>query len=242
MMQAIPVSLRLLAALCCAIVTAATVAAPATLTQPVSSDGETITLRLTLQQLRGLQFELWVQNAAGGYDAITPVAERAYLGTVDEYPGAVASGILQDDGQFRGAVYFERGATWLTLGGAVTSALGMTPPSKFGLPSFTVEAGHAGTTTYGFDVGVDADHDYLTARAGGSIARAFEMIEYSVAITRAAAAQDPYNTDNGSKLTLTAIRDEWNANHADADRDVVAGSGRTQRLEPDPRLGSGWWR
>ena len=68
-------------------------AAPATWTQSVTYNGETITMQLTKENLRGPNFELWSQNSSGGYDAVTPVDERSYIGTVDKYPGAVSCGI-----------------------------------------------------------------------------------------------------------------------------------------------------
>ena len=223
------------------LLSAALYAAPATLTQPVMYNSETITLRLTKQNLRGPHFELWAQNAGGGYDVMTPVEERAYIGTVDEYSGAIASGILQDDGQFRGAVYFDRGGTWWTLGTSVIDTRALTQPTTYNYPSYTVSAGHGGTTTYRFDVGVDADYDYYSSRAGGSVAKAFEMIEYSVATTRAlymqnvllrpylgrviirtSQVQDPADGLTGNAY-LNALRTEWQANQTDADRDVVSG-------------------
>ena len=88
-----------------------TFAAPATWEQEVTYNGETITMQLTKENLRGSNFELWSQNAAGDYAVIPAVDERSYMGTVDGYPGAVSCGVLQDDGQFRGAVYFDRGVT-----------------------------------------------------------------------------------------------------------------------------------
>lgn len=219
----------------------AVVAAPATWVQSVTYNGETITMRMELQNLRGAHFELWAQNSSGTYDVITPVAERSYIGTVDEYPGAISCGIIQDDGQFRGAIYFDRGGTWFTLGGAVSGTRGDTQPASFSIPGWTTTAGMAGTTMYGFDVGIDADHDYYTVRAGSNIAKTFELIEFSVAATRALymnnallrpylgrviirtdAAQDPANGLTGGNY-LDAVRNEWNNNHTDADRDVVAG-------------------
>ena len=216
-------------------------AAPAALTQSVTYNGETITLHLTRQNLRGSHFELWAQNSSGGYDVIAPVEERAYLGTVDEYPSAIASGILQDNGQFRGAVYFDRGGTWWTLGSSVTGTRGLTQPTSYTYPGYTVSAGHGGIRTYGFDVGVDADYDYYSSRAGSNIATCFEMIEYSVAVTRAlymqnvllrpylgrviirtSQAQDPANGLTGGDY-LNAVRTEWNTNQTDADRDLVSG-------------------
>ncbi|NNC87940.1 MAG: cadherin-like domain-containing protein [Akkermansiaceae bacterium] len=232
---------KLLPLLAWAVVAPVLGASPATLVQSVTHDGETITLRLTLEDLRGAHFELWAQNATGGYDVITPVDERSYLGTVDEYPGAVASGILQDDGTFRGAVYFDRGGSWFTLGSAVQYTRGINQPSSFGFPAYSATPGQAGTTMYGFDVGIDADYDYFSVRAGSDIARTFEYIEFSVAATRALYMQNallrPYlgrviiradqGQDPADGLTggsyLDALRNEWNTNHTDADRDVVGG-------------------
>ena len=223
-------------------------AAPATLTNSVTYNGETITMRLTKETLRGSEFELWSQNASGTYDVITPVDERSYMGTVDGYPGAVSCGILQDDGQFRGAVYFDRGATWFTLGTGVveTRALDYSTFSAFQTPSApTVGAGQAGSTMYAYDLGVDADYDYFN-RAGNNVAKAFEGIEYSVCVVRAiymrdallrpylgrviirsTLAQDPYVglTSGGY---LRALRAEWNTNHTDTEHDLVSGVSPTK--------------
>ena len=57
---------------------------PAIHMQIVNCEGETITLRLTRQNLRGSNFKLWASNSGGTYEVISPVGERSYLGTVDE--------------------------------------------------------------------------------------------------------------------------------------------------------------
>ncbi|MCK4564594.1 MAG: cadherin-like domain-containing protein, partial [Verrucomicrobia bacterium] len=223
-------------------------AAPATLVQSVTYNGETVTMQLTQETLRGSEFELWSQNSSGGYDVITPVDERSYMGTVDGYPGAVSCGILQDDGQFRGAVYFDRGVTWFTLGTTVveTRALDYGTFSAFQYPSApTVGAGQAGSTMYAYDLGVDADYDYFS-NAGNNVAKAFEGIEYSVClvraiymrdallrpylgrvIIRATLAQDPY-TGLSQGDYLGALKTEWNTNHTDANRDLVSGASPTK--------------
>ena len=228
--------------------TVAAFAAPISLTQSVSYDGETVTMQLTKQDLRGSEFELWSQNASGGYDVITPVDERSYMGTVDGYPGAVSCGILQDDGQFRGAVYFDRGVTWFTLGTTVveTRALDYSTYSAFQTPSApSVGAGQAGSTMYAYDLGVDADYDYFN-RAGNNVAKAFEGIEYSVCVVRAiymrdallrpylgrviiraTLAQDPY-TGLSQGDYLNALRTEWNTNHTGANSDLVSGASPTK--------------
>ena len=165
----------------------------ATLTQSVTYSGETITMRLTQEDLRGEHFELWVQNSAGGYDVVEPVTERSYMGTVDEYPDAISCGILGDDGTFRGAVVFDRGVTWYTANDAVVDTRGLTYAtfSDYQYPGApTIQAGQAGSTMYGFDVGIDADYDYFHDTGGGSIAQTFENIEYSVCLVRAMYMKD----------------------------------------------------
>ncbi len=224
-------------------------AAPATLTQSVSYQGETITLQLKIEDLRGANFELFTQNASGGYDVVTPVAERSYLGTVAEYPGAVSCGILQDDGQFRGAVYFDRGVTWFTLGTSVveTRALDYGNFTNFQIPTTSsVTPGQAGSDTYSFEMGIDADYNYYNTTSGGSVAKAFETIEYSISVTRAIymrdallrpylgrviirtdLANDPYTglTQGGY---LDAVRTEWNNNQTTTDPALVAGVSPTK--------------
>ncbi len=221
-------------------------AAPATFVQSITHDGETVTMRMKLQNLRGANFALWAQNAAGDYDIITPVDERSYLGTVDEYPDAVSCGILQDDGTFRGAIYFDRGVTWRTLGNAVegTQALNYAADTftDYNIPGApSVSAGQAGSTTYGYDIGIDAENGYYTGPGTSSVAKTFELIEYNISLTRAQymrdallrpylgrvivrtdAAQDPYTAVGGGDY-LNTLRTHWNTNHGDANSDLVAG-------------------
>ncbi len=222
----------------------AALAAPATLVQSVTYNSETITMRLTKATLRGANFELWAQNASGGYDVIVPVEERSYMGTVDEYPGAVSCGILLDSGEFRGAVYFDRGETWFTQGTGVfgSRALNYDTFSNFQIPTApSVGAGQAGSTMIAFDVGIDADYDNYSVRGSGNISNTFEFLELGLSLTRAIYMRDtllrPYlgrvivrtsqSHDPANGLTggtyLNAVRAEWNTNHTDADRDVVAG-------------------
>ena len=220
-------------------------AAPATLTQSVVRNGNTITMQLKRENLRGSNFELLTQNSSGAYVPVTPVAERSYIGTVDGFPGAIASGVLQDNGTFRGAIYFDRGETWFTLGTSVvdTRALGYHNFSDFMLPTApTVSAGHGGTTMYGYELCMDAANDYVSAN--GSVAKTFEMIEYSVALTRAlymrdvllrpylgrvilrtTSSQSPYNgigSGQGNDY-LAAVKAEWENNQTDVSPALVAG-------------------
>jgi hypothetical protein len=209
-------------------------------------------MNLTKQNLRGPNFELLVQNSAGGYDPVTPVEERSYLGTVAEHSGAVSCGVLKDNGDFQGAVYFDRGVTWFTLNGAVYETRGL----NYGADAFhdfqwpetaLVTPGHAGTTTYRMDVGVDASRDYFVQQ--GSVASCVEMIEYSVnnvralyqsnallrpalarVIIRGDANRDPY----AASMELGKVETEWEANQTGAARDVVCG------IDPSYNGGLAW--
>ena len=220
-------------------------AAPATLTQSVTRNGVTVVMQLKRENLRGPNFQLRTQNLTGGYDVVTPVDERSYIGTVDGYPAAISSGILRDNGTFQGAIYFDRGVTWFTSGTSVVDTRGLEYAtfSDFQIPTVaTVSAGHGGTTMYGYELGVDASNDYFVAR--GSVANTFETIEYSVAVTRAlymrdvllrpylgrviirtTLAQSPYATIGSSQgqAYLDAVKAEWNNNQTDTDPDLVAG-------------------
>lgn len=216
-------------------------AAPDTLIQLVTYNNETITLRLTRENIRGANFELLAQNEAGSYDTITPVAERSYIGTVDEYSAAVSYGILQDDGIFKGGVIFDRGDDWYILNNAVTSTTTISQPNSFSYTPQTVLPGQAGLSVYGFDVGIDARYEYFNERGSGSISKTLETIEYSLTQNRALYLHDallrPFlarvivrtdpTQDPASGLTggnyLDAVKNEWNTNQTDANRDVVAG-------------------
>lgn len=226
------------------LISTAAIAAPETLTQSVTHEGETITMQLTKENLRGENFELWSQNAAGTYDIIDVVPERSYVGTVDEYPGAISCGILQDNGIFRGAVYFKRGGSWFTSGNSVNSTRGMDAETWTGYnvsSSPTVTAGQAGSTMYAYELAVDVDYNYFGS-AGSNNSTAFESIEYSVAlvratymrdallrpylgrvIIRATLEHDPY-TGQSQGGYLSALKTEWENNQSDTNPDLVAGA------------------
>jgi Concanavalin A-like lectin/glucanases superfamily/HYR domain/Metallo-peptidase family M12 len=225
-------------------------AAPATWVQTITNNNETITLRLTREDLRGAHFEFWSQNAAGGYDVVTTVAERSYIGTVDEYSGAISCGILQDNGIFRGAVYFDRGKAWNTLGMAVVGTRATNYDAgvfnNYQFPTEpTVGVNQAGTNMYRFDVAVDADHNFYT-NAVSSMSNALEHIEYSFScmravymrdallrpylarvIVRSTLAHDPY-TGLTQGDYLNALRSHWNTNQTTALRDLVYGVSPTK--------------
>lgn len=233
-------------------------AAPETLTQVVTYQGKTATMRLTRLDLRGQYFEVLTQNAAGTYDPYSPVAERSYMGTVDEFPGAISAGILKDDGTFWGAVIFDRGGTWHTLGSAVTSTRYDNARPNFAFPSLELTPGQAGTTIYGFDIAADVNSDSFTA-TGSNISKSFEGVEYTMTVLRALymsnALLRPHlarvvirtsaAVDNlkgmTEQATLPLLKAEWLANQTTANRDFVALAGRNMGgVSYGPGIGNTW--
>ncbi|WP_051471245.1 Ig-like domain-containing protein, partial [Patulibacter minatonensis] len=220
------------------------------LVQTVTRNGETLTMRLHKVPLRGPHFEVRVQNLLGGYDAYAPTGpDRAYLGTVDGRPGAVASGIVADDGDLRGQIAFDRGATWFTDGTTVTGTRGLDAPTLKWPSTTTLSPGLADGRMRAWDLGVDVTSGYYlnAGRGGSSAAKTLEQVEYSLSnvraiymrdaetmprlgrvVVRAVAARDPF-APGGTTAGLGAFRDEWRANQTDAVRDealvVDAGGG-----------------
>ena len=136
-----------------------------------------------------------MQNSSGTYDTYNRCRRSVpILETVDEY--SRGSCLRYSDGwtvPFKGAVYFDRGATWFTQGSSVTGTRGdqYTNFTNFQYPTASsVTAGQAGSTTYGYDVGIDAEYGYYSGPGGSSTAKTFELIEYSVCLNRAMYMRD----------------------------------------------------
>ena len=214
-------------------------AAPETLTQSVTYNGETITMQLTRVDLRGDHFEILIQNSSGGFDPYIPVDERSYIGTVDEYPDAISYGVLLDNGQVMGGVSFDRGVGWYTLDDQVyeTKALGYTRDQfsdfKFSTSPVTTEA-PANPNMLGFDVGLDFAYDYYTEKGGQDPVTVFENAEVSVNNARALWMRDGLIQPYLARVIIRAsqaydpnelgisVTDEWKTNQTDANRDMVA--------------------
>ncbi|WP_169853159.1 DUF7594 domain-containing protein [Anaerohalosphaera lusitana] len=206
--------------------------APATITQQVSDGNETITLQMTKETIRGSYFEVLVQNSSGTYDTYTAGEVRTYMGTVDEYPGAIAAGILLSNDVLKTRVYFDRGYTWFTYGSSVTGTRGDLT-STYALPTTdTISANHAGTDTYLFDIGIDVEYRHYSdsSRGGSSVAKCLENVEFSMANMKAVYTRDlllrpalgrvivrtsqtycPYYGLTGGSI-LDATRAEWENN------------------------------
>ena len=205
--------------------------------QPVTRDGETVTMRLRKVPLRGPNFELRVQQGDGSYSTpVVPIGDRAFIGTVDERPRAYASAIVTTDGHLRGSVVFDRGGTWFTEDGAVRDTDGLDAAMPAWPSKPTLAPGRADGKLRIWDLAVDSDSEFLAER-GGSIAAGLDTIEYAVSnvratylqnaalmprlarvILRSSGANDPYTGTSGF---LGQSRDHWRAAQADARRDEV---------------------
>jgi len=205
--------------------------------QRVTHEGRTVTMRLTKVPLRGPHFELRVQQADGSYaKPDVPIGERAFLGTVDEDPAAVASGIVLADGRLRGSIVFDRGGTWFTLDSAVAGTRGLDAPTYAWPGKPNLAAGKAGTVTRGWDLAVDSDSEFH-AEHGASVPVLLDLLEYGISnvralyaqnallqprlarvILRTSAARDPFTGTSGF---LGQLRDHWRAEQTDAVRDEV---------------------
>lgn len=218
------------------------------ITQTVTYNGKTVTVRLQPFSLRAPGFEVLVQQADGSMVAQSVGTERGYLGSVDGDAGAVASAIRRSDGVLEGTITFDRGATWRFRDGVVYSTRGLTPPASYKWPSATsasrnvsTSSGQAGITTYRWDIGYDLANDWFTdpGTINGSVAKALDAVESEVAgmtglyisnallrpalgrvIIRANAAKDPYAVKDS---LLNKITNEWADNQTDANVDVVVG-------------------
>ncbi|MEN8127685.1 MAG: LamG-like jellyroll fold domain-containing protein [Planctomycetota bacterium] len=214
---------------------------PATLTQSVTDGVETITLQMTLESIRGSNFEVLVQNSSGTYDTHTAAAVSTYIGTVDEYPGAIAAGILKSDGDLWAKVYFDRGYTWFTLGSSKYGERGDMAIETHMPTRDSAQPGHAGTTTYQWDQCVDVAWDTYAesgAPGAGDPATCLEQVEFTMMQLKAIYLTDAllvpalsrvvmrgsetYCPYEGVSDRLVALRDEWRDNHSDAQKDLVA--------------------
>lgn len=214
---------------------------PENLVQTVNY-GSGITLRLNKTPLRGEHFEVLVQNSTGGYDTYQPTGERAYMGTVDEYPGALAAGILLDNGTFQGTVQFDRGAQIHTLGTDVTisKGTGNAIDNGFNYPTkdSVLPGSHPNSTVYEFDAAFDASYSYYH-HMGDSVDACLEQIEFSATcikaiylrdalvmpkisrvVVRTSQEHDPYDNDL-DEVTLDDIKSEW-VNNQGSERDTVS--------------------
>ena len=191
-------------------------------------------MNLKKESVRGPNFHVMVQNSSGTYDSYTPGEVRSYIGTVNEDPAAMSAGYLLNNGTLLGVIYFDRGGTWFTTNGSVTSTRGFDTPTYTFPSDSTVTAGHAGSYMYEYGVGVDVDYRDYSLAYGSSVEKTVQYVEYNFAlfkpiqmsnalikpclerlIIRASQSYCPYDGTTGTAI-LPLVRDEWETNQSDA--------------------------
>ncbi|RYD67800.1 MAG: hypothetical protein EOP83_02025 [Verrucomicrobiaceae bacterium] len=221
---------------------ATTSAADLNITHAVTYNGQTATMQLTRQNLRGPNFEVVKQESNGSFTPVTVTSERAYLGTVDEFPDAVASGILTEAGVFRGLIIFDRGNTWYVQGSTVHRTLGWNLANYFRYPTLQATPGQIGSSMTHLELAFDVSSGAYT-NLGGTLPQALEEVEYAAAlqrglymtnvlvrpyiarvIVRSSGTSDPYVGLTTGQF-LNAVKSEWQTNQASEPRNLVAGIG-----------------
>ncbi|HEU5223516.1 MAG TPA: RICIN domain-containing protein [Candidatus Lumbricidophila sp.] len=221
------------------------------ITQTMTYNGKTVTVRLQPFQLRGAKFEVLVQQADGSLARQSVRGERAFLGSVDGDSAARVSAIRKSDGSLEGKIVFDRGqAQWSFRDGTVTGAQAQSYPDfKWPVSDdvnrlVSAAPGQAGANVYLFDVGYDATSEWVNdSSIGGSVDKALDIMEQEIIqmastyintvklrpalgriILRADPTHDPYRDGGG----LSATQAEWSANQSDANVDVIV-----QHREPN---------
>lgn len=200
---------------------------PDTFTRTISTAGESLTVRFSLHPIRSSNFGVLVQQPGGGFLTHSADVSRTYLGTVDERPGAIACGLLHEDGTLWARISLEDGKTWTTTGGTASQSGSDFTPAW---PNTVVGPGGAGSTTYAAEVGIDSTYNHFIA-CGGTPDAVVEKCEFAVLSTnmiylrdaailhqigkiviRADQASDPYVPDGGDTAALLPhVRTLWNA-------------------------------
>src|SRR5688572_10122070 len=73
-------------------------APPATFSRNITNGSTTLTVDFALHPIRSTNFNVQVQDSTGVFTPYTAGAERTYLGTIANRPGALAAGYLRADG------------------------------------------------------------------------------------------------------------------------------------------------
>jgi len=200
---------------------------PSSFSRTITHGGESLVVDYASHPVRGPAFEVLVQDASGALVPHAAAGSRIYLGTVPGRPGAMAAGLLKEDGRLITRINFESGVEWIDDGGSV-SQRGNTSWSP-NWPEELPGSGGAGPNVYAAEVAVDAPHDLYLA-AGGTVDDTVEICEFSLmatnlpylrdaaivhqlgrVIVRSAPSQDPYEAIGGDAGgLLNGVRDQWN--------------------------------
>ncbi len=203
-------------------------APPETFTRAVSGPGGSVTVDFVHHPIRSANFQVWVQGAGGTFTAWEPGEARTYLGTVQDHPGAVATGLLKANGTLFCRIAFENGVEWSSTGG--TASVRGNTDWEPAWPTLVVGPGGAGSAVRMAETGVDCSYRQYLA-CGSNFETTVQMAEFSVMATnstylrdaaivhhigkvviRSNAAADPYEPlGSDTNPQLTTVRSQWNS-------------------------------
>ena len=203
----------------------------------VSHDGQSVTIEFQSYSVRGPNFAVLVQETGGTFRSHTPPSPSTYLGTVRDHPGATAAAIIRADGRIFSRISFEDGVEWFSAGN-VTRVRGQGDAGFIMWPNIPVPPGGAGQDIYAAEVGADTDSTYVVAVGG--VAKAIEILEYSVLaanqvylrdvgithlleriIIRGDATSDPYPNDMTGSEVFNEVARQWGSVLPTGTQDMV---------------------
>ncbi len=160
---------------------------PPSFTAEVPTLLSSVTINFTAHPLRSANFGVLVQHADGSFAGFNMPTSRIYIGTVQGHPGALAVGLLKENGNLFTKVAFENGVEWSSAVGLTIVRGGTNWAPAW--PTSTLGAGGAGSVVYEAEVGIDLTHRYYLD-AGSNVRNAVEMAEYSVMSVNLAFVRD----------------------------------------------------
>jgi hypothetical protein len=200
-----------------AIVLAASAAlaqAPASFTADITNGASVVTVDFVQHPIRSANYIVYLQDATGAFNPVTPPESRTYIGTVRDNPGALAAGTLKPDGTLLARVSFDTGVEWNKTATSV-STRGSTTWTHNWPTTANIGAGGAGTNVYAAEVGVDSSYKHFQ-QSSLDVDTDIYIIEHSVMC-----ANVVYLRDGGVLHRLGRIIIRGGENQAFDDMDKV---------------------
>jgi len=179
---------------------------PATFNHSMTFNGETININFEQFSTRSGSFQVLEQVAGGALSDVTSDYShiRTYIGSVVEYPGAVACAIYRDGGRaVQANVVFESGYQWFDQGGTVIDFSPVDTLVIPNFPTFGLRSGGAGVQLYSADIGVDVAYSVVVA-SGGSTAAGIEMAEFSMMVNNIPFIRDASAMNRITRIVIRA--------------------------------------
>lgn len=176
----LPLCSLMIVALGMAVIAPLSAAPEATFTGTITNGATSVTVNFVHHPIRGANFQVLKQDAAGVLNAVAAPEARTYIGTVVGYPGAIACALKQPDGTLWQYVIFEAGDQWWADNGQVTSTYGNPVFTPSWPTSPVVTAAQAATVNQvrAGDVVADIPFDVFTDLHNSSVDHAVYVTEF----------------------------------------------------------------